>query len=156
VTPPPLAESAGAHYTLVSDEYMLSGYHSTDEVSGDLPFEAGAVLPPQFYGARRGMAAAEPIKRLMFAMLVDAIRCFQTKCEARQPAKRQEWAEVRSWIFSDEDNEMLSFRAVCDSLQIDPILVRKWLLRWQSMRLAGEQPRKVRRPVITTTKCVSR
>jgi hypothetical protein len=76
---------------------------------------------------RKAMTA---LKRLMFAMLVDAARCFQTKCEARPSAKRQEWAEVRSWIFSEEDNGMFSFTAVCDSLQIDPRLIRQWLRRW--------------------------
>jgi hypothetical protein len=103
--------------------------------------QAGAVLPLQFHGGRRGTATTEPLRRLMVAMLVDAIRCFQTKLEARQPAKRQEFAEVQSWIFSDNDNGVFSFDAVCDALEIDPQATRKELVRWAEKKLAGNKPR---------------
>jgi len=97
-----------------------------DELSAAQP-----VLPLQFYGARRGAATIEPLRRLMVAMLVDAVRCFQTKFETRQQARRQDFAEVRSWIFSDEDNGVFSFKAVCDALEIDPEAIRKELVRWK-------------------------
>jgi hypothetical protein len=58
--------------------------------------ELQGILPEQFYGARRGTSEVEPLRRLMIAMLVDAVRCFETKFDARQPATRQEFAEVRS------------------------------------------------------------
>jgi hypothetical protein len=54
--------------------------------------QAGAVLPVQFHNARVDNATAEPLRRLMVAILVDAIRCFQTKLALRQPARRQEFA----------------------------------------------------------------
>lgn len=53
--------------------------------------EAEAVLPLQFYGARRGTARTGPLRRLMAATLVDAIRCFHTKLKARQPARGQKF-----------------------------------------------------------------
>jgi hypothetical protein len=68
---------------------------SMEQFDDECP-QAGAVLPMQFHGDRRGTAITEPLRRLMVAMLVDAIRCFQTKVGARQPAKRREFAEVRS------------------------------------------------------------
>ena len=83
--------------------HMIPMVNETDQLNDEFS-EAEAVLPSQFYGARRGAETIEPLRRLMFAMLVDAVRCFKTKFEARQQAKRHEFAEVRSWIFSDEDN----------------------------------------------------
>jgi hypothetical protein len=118
--------------------------------------QAEAVLPLQFHGGRRGTATTEPLRRLMVAMLVDAIRCFQTKLEARQPAKRQEFAEVRSWIFSEEDNGFFSFTAVCDALEIDAQAIRKGLARWAEKKLAGDKPRWMIRRSAPAVKCISR
>jgi hypothetical protein len=116
-----------------------------------------AVLPVQFYGARRGAATIEPLRRLMIAMLVDAVRCFQTKFGARQQARRQEFEEVRSWIFSDKDNGPFSFTAVCDALEIDPKAIRKGLVRWEEKTLSGEQPRMtIRRSPVPLAMRISR
>src|SRR5262249_35657675 len=93
--------------------------------------QAEAVLPAQFHGAKRGTAGGEPWRRLMIAMLVDAIRSFQTKLEAYQPARREEFSEARSWIFSDDDNGFFSFRAVCDALELDPGALRTRLVHWE-------------------------
>jgi hypothetical protein len=127
---------------------MLSIVNGADPMEGEFS-ESQAVLPLQFYGARRGTSEIEPVRRLMIAMLVDAVRCFQTKFERRQPGRRQEFAEVRSWIFYDVDDGPFSFRAVCDALEIDPEAVRKGLTRWAAERLAGAKPRMIRRPSLT-------
>jgi hypothetical protein len=116
--------------------------------------QAGAVLPVQFHNARVDKATAEPLRRLMVAILVDAIRCFQTKLALRQPARRQEFAEVRSWIFSDVDNGCFSFRAICDALGIDPKAIRKRIAEWEEMRCAGDKSRRIIRrsaPAATTS-----
>jgi hypothetical protein len=86
---------------------------------------AEAILPLQFHTRR---TSAEPLRRLMIAMLLDAVRCFQTKFSTHHQARRQEFAEVRSWIFSDKDNGPFSFKAVCDTLEIDPGAIRKGLV----------------------------
>src|SRR6266446_6303520 len=122
---------------------MLAVIRTTDHVSEEFALPADAILPVQFHGARRPTAAAEPLGRLMVAMLVDAVRCFQTKFEARQPARRQEFAEVRSWIFSNEENGIFSFKAVCDALEVDPEGLRKSLVQWEERRLSGEKPRRM-------------
>jgi hypothetical protein len=107
--------------------------------------EAQAVLPLQFYGTRRGISRHEPLRRLMVAMLVDAIRCFQTMFVRRRPARLQEFTEARAWLFSDEDDGPFSFRAVCDELEIDAEVIRKWLGRWQRQKLGGRKPHVIRR-----------
>jgi hypothetical protein len=135
---------------------MFAIVNETDQL--DDKFSAvEAVLPVQFYGARRGAATIEPLRRLMVAMLVDAVRCFQTKFGARQPATRQEFAEVRSWIFSDEDQGTFSFKAVCDALEIDLKVIRTGLVRWMEKRLSGEEPRMiVRRSAAPVARRISR
>jgi len=69
-------------------------------------------------------------------VLVDAVHCFQSSSEPRLPAKRREYAEAQSWIFSDDDSGFFSFGAVCDALEIDPKAVREGLLRWEQTKHA--------------------
>jgi hypothetical protein len=42
-------------------------------------------LPLQFYGFRHGILQMDRLRRLMIAMLVGAVRCFEPKFGARQP-----------------------------------------------------------------------
>jgi len=66
-------------------------------------------LPAQFYGARRGSAAVEPVKRLMMAVLVDAIRCYQRNFATVTLRKRREFMEVQDWLFKDRNDGLFSF-----------------------------------------------
>jgi hypothetical protein len=78
-------------------------------VGDELPFFANAVMPPQFYPPRRGSASVEPIMRLMGAVLIDAVRCFQRNFEAHHKNGRQEFKEAQFWLFYDnEDGPFLS------------------------------------------------
>jgi hypothetical protein len=126
---------------------LISIVNETDVLEGEFS-QLQAVLPLQFYGARRGTSEIEPLRRLMVAMLVDAVRCFQTKFQRRKPGMRQEFAEVRSWILSDEDDGPFSFRTVCDALEINAEAVRKGLVRWAAKRLVGGKPPMIRRTTV--------
>jgi hypothetical protein len=131
---------------------MAAVVNQIEQFDGDFS-QAEAVLPAQFHGVRRGTAGGEPWRRLMIAMLVDAIRSFQIKLEAHQPARREEFSEARSWIFSDDDNGFFSFRAVCDALELDPRTLRTGLVRWERRKLAGEKAlRIVRRSIPGATR----
>ncbi len=112
---------------------------------GEFPFQPEAILPVQFHHARRGTTSVEGIKTLMCAILIDAVRCFQTNLEARQRARQQQFREAHFWIFSDEDYGPFSFKEVCSALELDPRGVRHWLRRWQERRRAGEKPPTIRR-----------
>jgi hypothetical protein len=120
---------------------MLAIASQLDQLDDELS-QADAVLPVQFHNGHAGTATAEPLRRLMVAILVDAIRCFQNKSKVRRPAGRQEFAEIRSWIFCDDGNGCFSFRAVCDALEIDPKAIRKRLTEWEET-CAGDKSRSI-------------
>jgi hypothetical protein len=119
---------------------MNEKVNETNQVDDEFSQTEG-ILPFQFFGNRRSIRSIEPLRRLMVAMLVDAVRVFQTKFEARQPSTRQEFAEVRRWIFSDDESGMFSFKPVCEALEIDPGTIRKGLVRWQQKRLVAGKPK---------------
>jgi hypothetical protein len=103
-----------------------------------------AIMPVQFYGPRRQSPDLQPVQRLLIAMLVDAVRCFQTRFGTTQSEKRLEFAEARGWIFSDKNDGPFSFRTVCEALDLDPKTIRKDLSRWAEERASGVKPRMIR------------
>jgi hypothetical protein len=123
----------------------------------DSEFSGAEVLvPAQFHGKRNSAAALESLRRLMVAVLVDAMRCVQSRFNAHQSARRQEYADARSWIFSDEDRALFSFKAICDTLDMDPNAIRKYLAQWEENRLSGENPRRImRRAAVSLSKRMS-
>jgi hypothetical protein len=138
---------------VMADTFALvrDSNHFDNEFSG-----TAVLLPVQFHDRRAAATAVEPLYRLMVTMLIDAIRCVQTKSDTRQHARRQDCAEARSWIFSDDDRAVFSFKAVCEALDIDPNAIRKYLLQWEAKRLAGEKPRRIVRRAVSLVKRISR
>ena len=117
----------------------------------DEDFRAGPIMPAQFYPPRRGSAEVEPIMRLMGAMLIDAVRCFQRNFETRLPSARNEFRESQFWIFDDKADGPFSFESVCAALQIDPRALRDSILRWKRERRAGDKQRIIRRSPVSIT-----
>ena len=91
--------------------------------------EDSGIVPAQFYPHRRGAAETDPIKRLMTAMLVDAVQCFQAA--ERQTAKTKEMSEARTWIFGQYADFPFSFVNVCAELGVSPNRIRRQLLHGQ-------------------------
>jgi hypothetical protein len=102
-----------------------------DDLRGD------AVMPAQFYPARRGSAPVEPIMRLMGGVLADAVRSFQRNFEAQEASRRQEFKEARHWIFDAKEDGTFSFEDVCEALGIDPRRVRELIIRWEKNKRPG-------------------
>jgi len=75
---------------------MLPMLKRTESTDSDLT-QPEAVLPVQFYGPRRQASDFEPLQRLLIAMLVDAVHCFQTSFGGTKSEKRLEFAEG-AWV----------------------------------------------------------
>jgi hypothetical protein len=98
--------------------------------------KVGDLLPAHFYGSRRGSAAVEPLKRLMMAVLADAIRCFQRGVRAKTLSKRREFRDANDWLFAANNDGPFSFETVCYVLGTDFGLFRKRLIQSQHARAA--------------------
>ena len=98
--------------------------------------EFEALLPAQLHGRRRGSAAIEPLKRLMTAILVDAIGCYRRNRMAVTASKRREFREAKSWLFEDRSDGPFSFEMVCYVLETDPQSLRRSLRQFEYTRVA--------------------
>jgi len=65
-------------------------------------FEPDALLPAQFHAAFRGRAAGGGARRLMLAVLRDALDCYQKYAFAQDVNGRQLFDEANAWISGSE------------------------------------------------------
>jgi hypothetical protein len=90
------------------------------------------LTPEQYYeGAHRDDPETHSIKRLMFAVLTDAIRCFQIYCGAQSRFGRQMFCEAKGWIWDRNSEGPFTFEAICETLEIEPERMRRGLREWR-------------------------
>ena len=112
---------------------------------------AGIFIPDvltrgQYYdGIRADNGCARPIKRLMLAVLEDAIRCYLTYANSRSRALRRLFVEAEGWLMDRKADGAFAFETVCETLSIDPNCLREGLRRWRLKELDGMNPRRLTR-----------
>jgi hypothetical protein len=111
-------------------------------------FHDTGILPAQFYPGHRDVASTEPIKKLMTAILVDAVQCY--RAGQRQTVKGTEALEASVWIFGSYTEFPFSFTNVCTELGLSPGHIRLQLRDRDKQASAGGRPRMLRRPSIRT------
>ena len=104
--------------------------HSVAEYHGD---EAFPLLPAQYAELCRGSEPVQPERRLMLAVLSDAIVLFQTG--GSQLVRRHDVDDAHRWILSDDRRWPYSFVNVCDTLGIAFEPLRRALVRSQTEAL---------------------
>jgi hypothetical protein len=93
-------------------------------------FEPETVLPEQLLDTSHLGAALQPEKRLMLAVLEDAIATFQRGAGATSGAALRDYDDVRAWLASDDTTWPYSFLNICHVLGFDPGYLRAGLARW--------------------------
>lgn len=112
-------------------------------------FQPDTLLSAQFFENLQRTTFWEPEKRLMLAILRDAITCCQDNLFTRSIKKKRLLEETEKWIATVDGDWIFSFDSVCEALGLNPAYVRQGLFRWQERNrkqrrsLAGEEPTKL-------------
>jgi hypothetical protein len=104
-------------------------------------FEPDALLPAQFYAAFRGGSGVRGEKRLMLAVLEDALDCYQKYALCRDGHGQQLFEEAHSWITSNDRGWFFSYENICETLEINPEYLRRGLETWRSRASSVRPPR---------------
>lgn len=97
-------------------------------------FQPDTVLSEQYFENLRRKTYFQPEKRLMLALLEDAIRCYQDNWYARNNKRKRLFDETEEWIVSATDDYVFSFRHVCEALGLSPEYVRQGMLQWKQRK----------------------
>lgn len=112
-------------------------------VVGDTELEPDLVLPVQFFSRRKIDAPLEGEKRLMLAILEDAVNTYQRHADAGRARGRRLFWEVCEWFYDDDLEWPCSFARICQLLDIDAEYFRSGLARWLEVQRAGADGSKV-------------
>lgn len=111
-------------------------------------FEPDILTTHQFFRVFRQKGQYEPEERLMFAVLTDAIECFQKYFGADTRRCRALFGEAEAWIESKESRSPFSFENICQALNMSPSYLRVGLMQWRLANEAHQSPRKrIREPL---------
>src|SRR5215471_16031442 len=92
----------------------------------DVLLQPDIILPTQYYGSLGGVKSGE--KRLILAMLVNAINDLQSWRGMGSARKRRNCSEAALWVNNRGTCHPFSFDSVCDNLEIDSELLRSHLI----------------------------
>ena len=109
-----------------------------DEEKLTFLFQPDTLLCHQYLATFR-RRQLEPEKKLMFAVLEDAVACFQRYVFPENRKQRTLFKEAEDWIRNENGDHVFSFESICAALKFSPAYVRKGLLRWKAAKLAERQ-----------------
>ncbi len=98
-------------------------------------FQPDTLLPSQYFDRLRRRSSADGERRLMVAILEDAVDVYRKQAGSRDRKRRQLFEDAEAWIESPDKGWIFSFENICDMLSIDAGYLRMGLRAWK--RRAG-------------------
>ncbi|MGE5217641.1 MAG: hypothetical protein ACM3SP_11625 [Chloroflexota bacterium] len=97
-------------------------------------FQPDVLAPLQYLERWRCRRRQNPEIMLMFAVLEDAVACFQKFSAATNRRGKMRFREAESWLMDKDRDGFYTFDNICDVLGLDPNYVRAGLSRWRRSR----------------------
>ena len=91
--------------------------------------EPDIFLPSQFYGNGGLSRKLEGEKRLMIAILKDAVECLEKYRGSRSDTGKISYQSAIEWVEDTDTDWLYSFTNICDLLGFDPHYLREQLLK---------------------------
>lgn len=99
------------------------------------PLEPDTLVPAQYFDRVGSDAAFQPEKRLMLAVLEEAIATFQRHVMADNRRSQRLVEEVEDWTSGAVADWPFSFENVCAALNLEPEYLRAGMARWKAAEL---------------------
>ena len=106
-------------------------------------FQPDTLMPDQYLETFRRKVPLEPEKKLLLAVLEDAISCFQKYVFAWEGKGRVLFQQSEQWILEKDSDWLFSFSNVCETLGFDSDYLRGGLTRWKDDKLENHARAKI-------------
>lgn len=104
----------------------MIGGHPFPELS--LEALGGPILPVQYFEPLKRRTLLNGERRLLLAVLEDAVRSYLSNMNRTGTEQRRQFAEVERWFYARDGSQALfAFESICDLLGIDANIFRKRL-----------------------------
>lgn len=104
-------------------------------------YETDPLAVIQYNDTMKRSVHLEPEKRLMLAVLDDALKCFQNSASAADNRSKKLFKETEEWFWLKDQEEIFAFEQICAVLGLGPDYIRRKLLEWKSKATAGADSR---------------
>lgn len=108
--------------------------NETSEEGAAVIIQPDTVLPSQFFAGMQQKGFIEGEKRLVAAVLADAVECYMKQIDTTDPRGRQLFEEAEIWIFTENRGWFFSFDSICEILGLDPTYLRRGIAEWSKRR----------------------
>jgi hypothetical protein len=98
--------------------------------------EPDTLLPSQYFDRVVPEPSMQPEKRLMLAVLEDAVATYQRNASATSRRGRRLFKEAEDWVETSGSSWPFAFENVCVALRLEPEFVRAGLRRWREREAA--------------------
>jgi hypothetical protein len=106
-------------------------------------FHPDILAPDQYLQHTRRKYPLEPEKKLMLAILQDAVDCYQKYFFSAHPKGEKMVQDAEEWITEKNSEWLFSFQSVCESLGLNADYIRKGLMEWKR-RTSSKRGKKAR------------
>ena len=97
-------------------------------------FEPDVLASDQFHAILKSSQASDPERRLMVAMLEDAVSCLSKDPRRVPRQQRKAFEEAYSWVNADDGEDWIfCFTSVCETLGLNASYLRCGLNRWTAL-----------------------
>lgn len=118
------------------------------ETVQSLSFEPDILCGNQFLKVFRQRSYSEREEKLMFAVLTDAIECFQKYSDGKSRRSRKLFRDAEAWIACRDSCWPFSFENICEVLNINPNYLRMGLMQWRIDHASRKKvPKRLREPL---------
>ena len=100
-----------------------------------LSYEPDAISQYQYLHVFRQKPHTIAEEKLMFAVLTDAIECFQRYASATDAKSRALYNDAAAWISKRDTASIFSFENICETLRLNPSYLRLGLIQWRNKRV---------------------
>jgi hypothetical protein len=118
---------------------MKDREYAIDERLGAAIFQPDTLLPSQFFDRVRRRTEHDGERRLMIAVLEDAVDVYRKQAGATDERGEHLFAEADEWIEDPDRSWLFSFQNICDVLDIDADYLRRGLRVWKERARDGHR-----------------
>ncbi len=94
-----------------------------------------ALVPAQYFERVGADASSQPEKKLMLAVLEEAIATFQRHLLSQSRQSRRLVQEFEAWAAAVDQDWPFSFENICTALRLEPAYLRLGLARWKEAEI---------------------
>lgn len=102
-------------------------------------FQPDTLMPSQFFDRLRRRTEYEGERRLLIAVLEDAVDVYRKQAGARDVRGQEMFREAEEWIEDPDRTWLFSFGNICDVLDLEADYLRRGLRAWKRRVLTSER-----------------